>query len=196
MSHSRKHPEIKESGGGVEKRGRLAAGVASGVVILALVVTLPILLRRHDREIHRYSGAPTDNYEQLTFYTGQLGPFSDRGEQRSHDGRYSHHILCRDAVDVWLWRDRERPDLPLKHQIREKYPDLSRYQSRKQEGGSVIVTEKCSFTVKDGNKETFHTSALIRHGGWDYLVDLSVDSAMRDSFSQYIDQVIDGMFFV
>ena len=149
MSHSRKNPGIGGTGHGGGKRLRLAAGAAAGVLMIAMAVALPVLVRRHDRRIHQYSGAPTDTYEQLTFDTGQLGQFSDSGEQRSPDGRYSHHILCRGTVDVWLWRDRERPELPLQHQIREKYPDLSQYRSRKPEGRSVIVSEKCSFTVRD-----------------------------------------------
>lgn len=193
MSHSRKNPDTKKGSG---KRLRLAAVAAAGVIIIALAATLPILQKRHDREIRQYSGAPTDTYEQLTFDTGQLGEFSDGGEQRNPDGTYSHHILCNGTVDVWLWRDRERPKLPLKNQITEKYPDLSHYQSRKPEGSSVIVSEKCRFTARDGVKETFHTSALIRRGGWDYLVDLSVDADKRDHYQQYFDDVIDGMFFL
>ena len=191
-----KSPMEKQKNGGerrtLRKPSKAALAIVAGLVILALAVTVPLLMRRHDRDIRKYSGAPTDDHEQMNFDVSALGEYSDGGIDLHPDGTYSHRILLGENVDLWLWRDRERPKLPLKERIGEKYPDFRGFKERKHDGTSEYIAEKCVF---DSGGKT-HTAALIRRSGWDYLLDFSADPKQSAKYADYIDRVLDGIFFL
>ena len=166
--------------------------ILAGLAVILLAVLIPVLCIRHNREIRQYSGAETDDHEQLNFDVGALEEFSDGGMEMHPDGTYSHRILLGGNVDLWLWRDRERPKLPLKERIGEKYPDFRGFKERKHDGTSEYIAEKCVF---DSGGKT-HTAALIRRSGWDYLLDFSADPKQSAKYADYIDRVLDGIFFL
>ncbi len=167
------------------------AVILAGLAVILLAVLIPVLCIRHNREIRQYSGAETDDHEQLNFDVGALEEFSDGGMEMHPDGTYSRMLLLKHGIELRLWRDRERPRLPLREQIKEKYPDLAKYNTLSVEGHSAYLAEKCSFGA-DGRR---HTAALIRRGGWDYLIDLS-SSDGQEEYTAYIDRILDTLFFL
>ena len=162
------------------------------LIAVLIAVAAPILIIKHNRDIRRYSGAETDNLEQLNFDVGVLEEYRDGGMVRHNDGTYIRLILLKNNIELRLWRDMERPELPLREQIREEYPGLVAYKALSVEGHSEYLAEKCSFE-SDGRR---HTSALIRRGGWDYLIDLSTSDGQEDTYKEYIDRVMDSVFFL
>ena len=189
-SRKAKKKTLSEQNGFHPPSGTTIAVIA-GFLILMLAVTVPLNIYRHNRNIRKYSGAPVDRNEQLNFDVSVLEEFSDQGVVMNPDGTYSRHIVLKKDVDLRLWRDRERPRLPLKEQISEKYPGLEHFQS-KEIKASGHLSEKCGF-VSD---ERSHTAAIIRRVGWDYLIDLSVAAEGQSRYADYIDSVLDSIFFL
>lgn len=166
------------------------------MTLAALAVTVPFLIKRNREEMRKYSGAEADRSVQLLYDMDRIGEFAVVSEKPQPDGRYSEHIIVQNAIDVRLWRDFERPKLPCREHIEEKYPDLVGYSREKVPEG-VFYSERGSFTVKDGNgKEYSHTVVLLRRGGWDYLVDLSVGKESREIYADNMDEIINHMILI
>ena len=177
---------------GIPRPTPKAVALVVGIAVFALALAVTLLMMKHDRDIRKYSGAETDSREQLNYDVSALEEYIDKGADIHADGTYSRHIILKKEADLRLWRDRERHRLPLREQIKEKYPSPAHFSTLSTEGHSDHISEKCRFEA-DGRS---HTAALIRRGGWDYLIDLSVAGKKRDAYAGYFDRVLDGIFFL
>ncbi|MBQ1398196.1 MAG: hypothetical protein IIY89_06855 [Clostridia bacterium] len=177
-------------------RRRMILIALTVTVLVTLTIAVPLLIKRYREEMWEYSGAKTDRSVQLLYDMDHMGDFSVVSDKLQADGRYSEHIVVEKAIDVRLWRNFERPKLPCREQIMEKYPDLSGYSQQKAPE-DALYCQRGSFTVKDGDGTAYsHTVVLLRRGGWDYLVDLSVRNESRDMYQDQIDEIIDRMILL
>ena len=112
-------------------RRRMILIALTVTVLVTLTIAVPLLIKRYREEMWEYSGAKTDRSVQLLYDMDHMGDFSVVSDKLQADGRYSEHIVVEKAIDVRLWRNFERPKLPCREQIMEKYPDLSGYSQQK-----------------------------------------------------------------
>lgn len=178
------------------RRKIIVTSVIAATALVVLVVAIPFLIRYHRAEIRKYSGAKADTSVQLLYDMDRMGEYRVVSATLLPDGQYSEHIVVQETIDIRLWRDFERPKLPCREQIAEKYPDLTAY-SRQKVPKNAIYSERGSFkaTEEDG-KARRHTVVLLRRDGWDYLVVFSVREGDRKEDTDIIDEIIDHMFFI
>lgn len=176
-------------------RAKIIAAIVLLTVIDAAII-VPIVCINLDKQSRQYSKEKADTELQLMFKPGSLGEFKVIETNSKSDGRYSEHVLGKNAVDIKIWRDFTRPKMSCQKQIKEKYPDMRRY-SRQKTSEDSIVSEKAMFSVKDDNGITHkHTVVLLRKSGWDYLVDFAVKEEDGEKYSDYIDKLINGLFYL
>lgn len=180
----------------LDGKGKRAALVTAVILLLAASAAAPFLLKWRQSQMRRYSGAEVNYGVKLLYDAEALGEFEVRNSFLAEDGTYREHIAGRYRSEIRLWRDFERPKLPCREAAEEKYPDLTDY-SRGRVRKNVIYSERCSFSTDGDNGEILrHTFVIARRGGWDYYVDISVPENEMKSRSDYIDGILDTMYFL
>lgn len=178
------------------RRRKIIVASAAAAVLVALAAAIPFLIRYHRAEIRKYSGAEADASVQLLYDMDRMGDYRVVKAKLLPDGQYSEHIVVQEAIDIRLWRDFERPKLPCREQMAEKYPDLTEYSRQKVPKGAIYSQRgRFKATDEDGG-ERCHTVVLLRRGGWDFLVDFSVKEGDRESYADEIDEIIDHMILI
>ena len=167
----------------------------TGAVVIIIAVVAVLLITGNNIISSEYSGAEVNQSVQLFYNTEAMGDFTVINTSKKSDGRYNEEIEVGDSVIIRQWRDFERPRFPCSEQIKEKFPGLRNY-SRQRVPENVLYDECGNFTDIQNDKEYFHTVVLMRHGGWDYLVDVSVPLNERDKYSEFTDKFLNDMFFL
>lgn len=164
-------------------------------MIIAAIISVVVICRKIDSNSRQYSGEAVNLTEHLCFDVSIMGDFDVIESKSPPDGTYSEQLLAKNAVNIYVRRDFTRPDMSCKKQIKEKYPKLSSYSTKKVHSDSII-SERAEFTQKYDGIKYRHTVLLLRHNGWDYLVDFSVSADKYDDYSEYIDNLIDSLFYL
>ncbi len=196
MSESTKHNKRLLTRKHLDDRGKRIALITAIILLLAASAAAPFLLKWRQSEMRRYSGSEVNYGVKLLYDAETLGEFEVRDSFLAEDGTYREHIAGRYSSEIRLWRDFERPKLPCREAAKEKYPDLTGYSGGKVHK-DVIYSERCSFSTDgEGGEILRHTFVIARRGGWDYYVDISVPENEMKSCSDYIDGIVDNMYFL
>lgn len=178
-----------------KSKRRTAAVIAGFVVLIAGIVTVAVLCHNADVKSREYSGEETNKSVMLCMDVKQMEKYEVLEVNDNGTGLYSENVLVEDCVDVHIWRDFTRPAMSCKKQILEKYPKLSGFKKQDVEDNSIIDERAVFYTKSDGGK-LFHTVVLLRKDGWDYLVDVAVNNDVADDYEEYVDNLIDGLFYL
>lgn len=178
-----------------KSRRRTAIIIASLIALVASIVITAVVCHRMDVKSRQYSGEQTnaalimcldvkqmEKYEVLELYDDRTGP-------------YCENVLAENCVDIHIWRDFTRPDMSCKKQILEKYPKLNGFKKQKTKN-NPIISERAAFYTKSDGEKLLHTVVLLRREGWDYLVDIAVNENISQKYEGYIDNLIDGLFYL
>lgn len=171
----------------------IAAAVC--IVIIAAAVIIYIVSLQMDKQSRAYSGEQTNISLVLCFDVEIMGNFKVIETQNHDDGLYSEYLIAEDCVDIRLWRNFTRPKMSCKKQIKEKYPVLKGYSSKRVADDSIL-SERGKFSVKEEKEKYRHTVVLLRKDGWDYLVDFAVKDKDYKKYEDYIDKLINSLFYL
>lgn len=170
--------------------------IAAAVLLLAASAAAPFMYRWKQEEMRRYSGAEVNQGVKLLYDVDTLGQFRVSDTFLDEDGTYREAISGSYGSEIRMWRDFERPKLPCREAAEEKYPALADYSGEGVPKG-VIYSARYGFTTKgEDGKALCHTFVIARRGGWDYFVDISAPEWEKDSASEYIDGILDNMYFL
>ncbi len=171
--------------------------IVSAAVILTIVAIVGIvhLTIRSDKKSREYSGEEANLSLRLCYDVDVLGEFEVVETREKLNGIYSEHLIAQEAVDLRMWRDFTRPKMSCRKQALEHYPNLKSYSKQKVEGNE-IVSEMGTFIVKADDKTYKHMVVLLRREGWDYLVDFAVEKDKFSEFEDYINSLVDSLFYI
>ena len=178
-----------------KNKRRAAAVIAGFVALIAAIVIIAMLCHNADVKSRQYSGEETNDSLIMCMDVKRMEKYEVLEVHDDKTGPYSENVLAEGCVDIHIWRDFTRPAMSCKKQILEKYPKLSGFNKQKT-GDNSIVTERAVFYTKSKGEKFFHTVVLLREGGWDYLVDVAVKNDIADDYEEYIDNLIDGLFYL
>ena len=179
----------------LQSKRRTAIIIVIVCVLIAGNVAVAVLYHNADVESREYSGEETNKSLIMCMDMTKIKKYDVLEVNDSGTGVYSENVLVEDCVDVHIWRDFTRPKMSCKKQILEKYPKLSGFKEQDVEDESIIDERAVFYTKSDGEK-SFHTVVLLRKSGWDYLVDVAVKNDIADDYKEYIDNLIDGLFYI
>ena len=178
-----------------KSKRRPAIIIAGFVALIAVIVIIAVVCRNADVKSRQYSGEETNDSLIMCMDVKRMEKYEVLEVHDDKTGPYSENVLAEGCVDIHIWRDFTRPKMSCKKQILEKYPKLSGFNKQKT-GDNSIVDERAVFYTKSDGEKLFHTVVLMREGGWDYLVDVAVKKDIADDYEEYIDNLIDGLFYL
>lgn len=178
-----------------KSRRRTAAVIAGVWVLIAAIIIIAVVCHRMDVKSRQYSGEQTNNSLIMCMDVNQMEKYEVLDLHDDGTGPYSENVLAEDCVDIHIWRDFTRPAMSCKKQILEKYSKLSEFKKQKT-GDNSIISERAGFYTKSGGEKQLHTVVLLRREGWDYLVDIAVNQDVAQEYEEYINNLIDGLFYL
>ncbi|MDD6395393.1 MAG: hypothetical protein PUB37_04325 [Firmicutes bacterium] len=178
-----------------KSKRRTAIVIAGFVALIAAIVIIAVLCCNADVKSRQYSGEETNDSLIMCMDVKRMEKYEVLEVHDDKTGPYSENVLAEGCVDIHIWRDFTRPKMSCKKQILEKYPRLSGFKKQKA-GDNPIIAERAVFYTKSDGEKLFHTVVLLREDGWDYLVDVAVKKDIADDYEEYIDNLIDGLFYL
>lgn len=170
--------------------------ITASVMLLAAVAAVPFFLQWRHNDRLKYSGAEVNDGVKLLYDAETLGNFRVTESFLAEDGTYRERISGMYRSEIRLWRDFERSPLPCREAAEEKYPELTAYSGERAHKNAVY-SQRCRFSTAGESGETLrHTFVVARCGGWDYFVDIFVPEKESGASSDYIDGILDTMYFI
>ncbi len=165
------------------------------ILTIALIVSGILLIIHSDKKSREYSGEDANLSLRLCYDVDILGEFEVIETRNGDNGTYSEYLIAHDNVDLRMWLDFTRPKMSCRKQASEHYPKLKSYSNQKVEGNDSVA-EKGTFIVKDDDKTYKHMVVLLRLEGWDYLVDFAVEKNKFSEFEDYINSLVDSLYYI
>lgn len=179
------------------KSKKRAAAVILGLcaVIVAIVITA-VVCHRSDVQSREYSGEATNDALRMCLDMNMIETYEVLDLQDDGTGPYSENLLLENCVNLHIWRDFTRPAMSCKKQILEKYTKLSGFKKQKVNDDSILSERVRFYTKSEDGDKLLHTTVLLRKDGWDYLVDFAVKEEISEEYEEYINNLIDGLFYL
>lgn len=182
------------------KKVKFYAALAGAVILPIAIIVVGLLTARHikqqDELSRQYSGDEVNPATILCFDVSLLDEYKVIETTNTNEGCYTEYITVNGGtVDVRINKDFTRPNMSLKKQAAELYPELTQYKNQKPPKSELIDECGC-FNLKTDERESWHRIYLFRRDGWDYRVDFSVSEETKATYEEYIDKLVESMFYI